>query len=225
MFLQIIALIIVIFLLVNANLALLSRMLFRLFKSGKKVVVWLSLLFLPGTFLHEIGHLIFAEFLFVRTDDLNIIPELKADGSVKLGGLKIERTDRLRRTIIGLAPILFGLILIWVATFYLKRGGANKYYSLLYVYLLFQITHTMFASKKDLEGAFWGLLGLAILAYIISYLNEVIVFAAFRNMVESISLFWQKNLNFLRDGLLYAVLIDSTFTVFIWFLNKATLWV
>ncbi len=223
MLVQIALLILVIFFLVNFNLRLLSRALLRLLKSGSRVVAWLSFLFLPGTFLHEVGHLIFAEFLFVKTDDLNIIPEVKSDGSVKLGGVKIEQTDKLRRTIIGLAPVLFGLLIIWVATFYLERAAFSKYYPLVYIYLVFQISHTMFASKKDLEGAIWGLLGLFILAYIGSYLNEVIIFPAFRNMVESVVRFWQANLSYLRDGLLYAVLVDSTFSVFIWLVNRVIL--
>ncbi len=120
--LQTLLLLLLIFLASRTLIKVLGQLLFRIFKSQAAVVKGLAFILLPGTFIHEAAHLVFAEFMQVRTDGLTVMPEIKEDRSIKLGGVKIEQTDPLRRVIIGLAPVFFGLILIWAATAYSKSG-------------------------------------------------------------------------------------------------------
>jgi hypothetical protein len=130
----VILIIVSIFFISQANIKKLGHLLHRLFASTISVVKWLSFILLPGTFLHEIGHLIFAEAMFVKTDDLNLIPQIRED-SVKMGGVKIQQTDIIRRTIIGIAPVLFGVVVIWTGTYFFLQNVSNFVYWPIYIYL------------------------------------------------------------------------------------------
>lgn len=108
-------------------------------------------IFLPGTFIHEISHLLAALVTVVPFGELNLMPEVEEDG-VKLGSVQIGKTDFVRGSIIGLAPILAGGgIIFWGISFMLSGGYLeNPWIVALIIYSIFQITHTMFSSKKDL---------------------------------------------------------------------------
>ncbi len=208
---QISGLLLLIFLVGQNNIKVLAHLLFGLLKHRQGVVRGLSFFFLPGTFIHEIGHFVFAEGMMVRTDDLNVIPQIKEDGTVKLGGVKIEQTDMVRRTIIGFAPVLFGLISIWVGTYYLTATEFRWPYLLFYVYLIFQISHTMFSSKKDLEGAVIGLALIMLIVLGFKYLSEIVVLDAFVTAKNRVLEFLAAGLPYLRTGLLYAFIVDLLF--------------
>lgn len=138
----------------------LARIFLRLTKSHKATVHILAILFLPGTILHELAHLLTAGVLFVPVGEISVIPEIEGD-SVKLGSVQIGMTDPIRRMIIGVAPLLVGLGIIMEIIYFNKDSlsSAPWWLLLLFGYLIFQITNTMFSSKKDMEGAvaFFGI--------------------------------------------------------------------
>lgn len=103
-----------------------------------------ALLFLPGTFVHEIAHFLVALFLFVPVGQPEFMPK-KQEGGIKLGSVPIGKCDPIRRTLIGIAPIIFGLGILFVSTFYVHN-------LILLGFIVFEIGNTMFSSKKDLEG-------------------------------------------------------------------------
>lgn len=220
MAIQIALLIFAIYLVVGFNLKQLSRVLYRIFKEHDTMIWWLSFLFLPGTFLHEIGHLLFAEFLFVRTDDLNVIPQILSDGMIKLGGVQIEHTDKIRRTIIGLAPILFGVLLLSLGTYFRLQLIDNWYYLVFYGYLLIQITHTMFSSKKDLEGVVWGILLMAILFVVGRLLVQFVPTAITSFVGNKVGVYIGNNLIFMRDGLFYGFVADIAIAILLLILTR-----
>ncbi len=125
--------------------------LFRITRSREKAIILLGWIFLPGTFIHEISHLLAALVTVVPFGELNLMPEVEEDG-VKLGSVQIGKTDFVRGSIIGLAPILAGGgIIFWGISFMLSGGYLeNPWIVALIIYSIFQITHTMFSSKKDL---------------------------------------------------------------------------
>lgn len=136
-------------------------------KSKKLSILFLSALFFPGTFIHELSHFLMAKALFVQTGKIELIPSLDKDG-LKLGSVQIAQTDLLRRFLIGIAPLIVGsgiLITIlygftqWVNFEFLLDSIKNMTIFILSLYIVFVITNTMFSSKKDMEGA----LGLGIL--------------------------------------------------------------
>jgi len=120
----------------------------------------ISFLLLPGMIIHELAHLFIAVILFVPVGDMEFAPKKNGNG-VKLGSVEIAKTDPIRRSIIGFAPIFAGLVLV-VSAVYLFSANIlfwqkqNLYLFtaviLILIYLLFAISNTMFASKRDMEG-------------------------------------------------------------------------
>jgi len=190
----------------------LGRLVYLLTGSNQAVITVLAILLLPGTFLHEMGHLILAEFMGVRTDDLNLFPEVGEDRSIKLGGVKVAQTDPVRRVLIGLAPVFGGLALIWVGSYWIGLA-TQPWWWLIYGYLLLQISLTMFSSRKDLEGAVVGL-GLILLIFLgLKYLSEIVNLDFLSPLKELLFGFVDANLGYLRNGLFYSVIISLTLMV------------
>src|SRR5258708_2029001 len=82
---------------------LLSSFLFRLTRSKKLTIYTLSVLFFPGTLIHELSHAVMAGILFVPVAHMEFIPKIE-EGGVKLGSIAVAKTDPLRRLLIGMAP-------------------------------------------------------------------------------------------------------------------------
>lgn len=74
--------------------------------------VLFALLFLPGILLHEVSHYLMAKILRVPTKKFSVIPQTLADGRLRLGYVETAKTDLLRETLIGAAPLLSGILLI-----------------------------------------------------------------------------------------------------------------
>lgn len=127
--------------------------LYRLTRNDKKATVLLGFVFLPGTFIHEISHFITALFLLVPVGELNLMPEVM-EGGVKLGSVGIGKTDFIRGSLIGLAPVISGAaIIFWAISYSLSHGYlTNPWVVVALIYIIFQITHTMFSSKQDLRA-------------------------------------------------------------------------
>src|SRR3989344_5994531 len=126
--------------------------LFKISKSHKVVVNTLSIIFLPGTIMHELAHLLTAGVLLVPVGEMVVIPQIDGDG-VKLGSVQIGKVDPFRLTIIGVAPVILGSLsilgLLYFTQIYLDFTWWKV---LLGLYLIFEISNTMFSSKKDIEG-------------------------------------------------------------------------
>lgn len=137
----------------------------------------LSFLFLPGTIIHELSHMIIAAILFVPVGEMEFVPKKSGNG-IKLGSVEIGKTDPIRRAVIGFAPVLAGLMLIITIVYFFSSNllffqDQKIYLSIVIIvaiiYLLFAISNTMFSSKKDMEGTVEILLTLAIV-FIIVYI-------------------------------------------------------
>jgi hypothetical protein len=74
------------------------------------------ILFLPGILLHEGSHWLTAKILKVHVGDFSLKPKMLKDGRIQLGYVETAQTDWLRDTLIGAAPVIFGMLLIaWIA--------------------------------------------------------------------------------------------------------------
>ncbi len=138
---------------------------FRIFGNQEVATGLLTLMFLPGTAVHEFAHLIVAEILRVPTGELSFTPEIvkNENGSqeIKSGYLKIGHTDPIRRYLVGFAPLIFGLmgLVLLVSLFqYFWPQTTILWQQIgligLIGYFMFAISNNMFSSKQDLEG-FW----------------------------------------------------------------------
>lgn len=163
----------------------LSGFIYRTTRSHKLAIYTLSFLFLPGTIIHELSHYITANLLFVRTGEIEFVPKVYED-RVKLGSVQIEKTDPVRRAIIGVAPFLVGTSLLLLILFVAERYQAfgSMWLSILVVYLIFEIGNTMFSSKKDMEGVL-ELFGVFLILFIILFLAGVRVPSSFFDYLSS----------------------------------------
>jgi hypothetical protein len=135
----------------------LTALFHRLLRSHAASVRMLAILFLPGVVLHELAHAIMAKMLLVPVGHMEFMPQIDED-RVKLGSVQIGKTDPLRRMLIGLAPVVFGLVVLFALLyFFLPRQFIMSQdvvlQSVLLLYGVFVIGNTMFSSKRDLEGS------------------------------------------------------------------------
>jgi len=107
---------------------------------------------LPGTIIHELSHFLVATLLFVRTGELTVIPKVEEE-SIKAGSLKHANTDPIKRTLIGIAPMIIGLIIIYFLGNIIFNQFSNFPLLIANSYLLIAVSLSMFSSKKDLEVA------------------------------------------------------------------------
>jgi len=71
-----------------------------------------SMFFFPGVLLHELSHWLMAKILGVRTGGISLIPKSTGDGRLQMGYVLTAQTDAVRDTLIGLAPLISGGILV-----------------------------------------------------------------------------------------------------------------
>lgn len=130
------------------------RVIYGVTKSEKASIYTYSFLFLPGTFIHEISHFITALFLLVPVKDLDLIPTIR-EKRIKMGSVKVAKVDPFRSTLVGLAPFIFGNIILFLVINFILRDSSELGWILVAVavYLIFQIGNTMFSSKEDLYAA------------------------------------------------------------------------
>lgn len=143
-------------------------------------ISFLSFLFLPGVIIHELSHLLVAVILFVPVGNMEFTPKKSANG-LKLGSVEIAKTDPIRRSIIGFAPVLMGLMII-IGIVYLFTSNILFFKDkevyifalaiLGLIYLLFAVSNTMFSSRADMEGTLEIIITLLIIfgaSYIIGF--------------------------------------------------------
>lgn len=114
----------------------------------------LAFIFLPGVIIHELSHYIAARLLGVHATNMEFFPQTIGD-KVKLGSVTIQRTDILRRSVIGVAPVIIGLTVLFGSFWFFSRFAVPlfSWQALLLGYVIFEVGNTMFSSKKDVEGS------------------------------------------------------------------------
>ena len=129
-----------------------------------------SILFLPGVFLHELSHFVMAKILRVRTGKFSLFPQSLPDGRLQLGYVETARSDVIRDSLIGAAPLIVGTLFVaYVAIYHLQmrvlwdafRNGQSNLFWLgvralpqvqdfyLWFYLAFAVSSTMMPSESD----------------------------------------------------------------------------
>jgi len=134
-------------------------------------VVLYALPLLPGIFVHELSHALAAAMLNVRVGRITIHPK-RSGQHVQLGFVPIERTDKVRASLIGLAPLLVGSAIILLIG-YLVYGlaldidpqsegwreiakGLTTIFAApdawLWGYAVFAVSNTMLPSRSDRQA-------------------------------------------------------------------------
>ena len=164
-----------------------SRLLYGLTKSKKISAYLFALLFLPGTYIHEFSHILVSLMLLVPVGKLELMPKLEGE-QLKLGSVSIGKTDFIRRFLIGIAPLFLGVFIVVtiVAFAFANPPGDIWWKYLIYLYLIFTISNTMFMSKRDMEGG-WKL-GMAF-----AFIFLLLYLVGFRATVTSESFLYSEN--------------------------------
>lgn len=122
------------------------------FGTTRPGIVFYSLLFLPGTVLHELSHWIVAEILQVRTGQITILPDFEPSGeSQRLGSVATARSDPFRGFLIGVAPFITGIAILAILGRLLEVGwGVYPLWQVaLLIYGIMVISNSMMISKED----------------------------------------------------------------------------
>lgn len=215
MYLLIILLEIIVLLLLSKIIPSLLVALFHFFVRSHKVSVWLlSIIFLPGTLIHEMAHLLTAGVLLVGVGEISLLPEIKEEG-VKLGHVEIQKTDPIRRMLIGFAPVFVGLAILAGIIFYssanfFQKGDYPIWLIAVMCYLMVVIGNTMFSSKKDLEGSLAVVVifsSVAAAVYLLGF-DEFFTFLK-RNLIDNNLGFYQNFTYFLGLPVVLDLLVYS----------------
>jgi len=143
---------------------------FLLTKSRPVAISFLSILFFPGTVIHELAHLFTAEIVGVRTSGLTLVPEGLEKTDVRTGSVSIAKSDPVRRAVIGIAPVIWGLGALGLISYFMPQ--LTFPIVILLYYLLFAISNTMFSSPEDLDG-FWPVAVVLILIAAAAYIAGI----------------------------------------------------
>jgi hypothetical protein len=144
--------------------------LFHLTRSQQVAVVTYAIFFLPGTVVHEFAHWIMAKILGVKTAGFNVLPKLGRKGEIQLGSVNVRGGGLVEHTLIGMAPMLLGGALTMALSYVLvdvdalvaairsEQSGSvltvalqtfQRPDALIWLYLLFTISGSMFLSASD----------------------------------------------------------------------------
>jgi len=90
---------------------LIQGIVYRLTGSGDMAMVILFLVYLPGIFIHEGAHWTMAKLLGLKTGKFRVWPQKKGK-YIGMGSVTVTRGGTLRDSLVGMAPLLAGSVLI-----------------------------------------------------------------------------------------------------------------
>lgn len=152
-------------------------------KSQKLVFLLVSILYFPGTIIHEMSHFFAAIILFLNVKDIRIFPEFE-DDHIRLGSVVFEKRDFVRGILVGIAPFIFAMLIFFTISAYSLYPTTNMGLNILFGYLIFAISSTMFSSKKDIVDLIY-IVPLAIIIIGAVYLFDLNIFSLIKS--ESIN--------------------------------------
>lgn len=175
-------------------------------------------IFFIGTLVHELSHIIMARLLFVRTKNINLQTEIIDDKHIKYGTAEIEVTDPFRSTLIGIAPLIFGISLIYFLTLNINFNFLT-WYDAIKLFLISQISNSMFLSDSDTKDLKVISIILLIILLPLLFINAKYSFFSFDEIIFSLKNFFfnssfvlfLKNLNLIFLVTLILNLISNIF--------------
>ena len=183
-------------------------------------------LLLPGILIHELSHWLAANLLGVRTGKISLWPSRRQGNQMRMGSVRVARTDPFRSSLIGVAPLISGCLAILIIGQLilgfgdLGGGLLNREWEQvgesllthlqspdfwLWLYLIFAISNAMLPSETDREPwkpvlLFMGLA--AFLFYLTGWVRQV------PEVVTTASL---TALSYLAYAFSLTVLVDAIF--------------
>ena len=178
------------------------RVLLRIVRSRTIAITIMTIVLFPGTVLHELSHLFTAEILGVHTGKLTLVPESIEEDDIQSGSVAIAHSDPFRRTAIGIAPFVNGVIVLTALSWWLTQTIAGLWLIMsiqvtiaIIFYLILTVTNTMFTSKEDMVGVVPVFLTITILL-VTGYIAgiQIVLPVSITNTVQSIIISLTQNL-------------------------------
>lgn len=185
-------------------------------KNDHLVFSLISIIFFPGTVVHELAHFFTAIILFLRVHSLSIFPKWERN-EIKLGTVLYEKKDFVRGVLVGIAPIFSGIFFLWAIAAFNIFPSDNIFFNLLIIYLIFTVSSMMFSSKRDLIDLIYIIPFLVIL-YGFIYIFDIKLDFIFHNQSLEEALF-----NFLKQVnmfLLISIGVNLTLLFFLFLVKK-----
>jgi hypothetical protein len=151
----------------------------HLFKNTKISYLLITLIFFPGTVIHELSHYFCAIILFLNVKEIQIFPEFK-NNQIKLGHVLYYKKDFVRGLIVGLAPFFGALLFFFFISYFHLFPTSNLWQNFLFGYLIFAVSSTMFSSKQDLVDVVY-LIPLILIILSVFYVFDIKVNAIIQN--------------------------------------------
>jgi hypothetical protein len=85
-------------------------------RNPEVTVALYALMFAPGAAVHELSHWVMAFCLRVRAISFSLVPKRGPRDQLRLGYVETERTDPVRSALIGVAPLVTGVVLLSLLT-------------------------------------------------------------------------------------------------------------
>lgn len=210
----------------------LHRVGFLFFGADEAAVILYYILLLPGVVLHECSHWLAATLLDVPTKGMTLLPQIRSGGQVQLGSVNVRRSDALRESLIGLAPLLTGAAVILLLARWrlavtlpppLAAGAILRTLvdslktpdSMLWLYLLFSVSNAMLPSESDREP--W----LPVLAFVGLVVAAVYLTGLVRQVPASATAWLATGAAYITFVFAMAVAVDVPVLLFLLGLEKA----
>ena len=140
---------IILFFVSKVTITKLFQVLRLIFRHDKVVYSLIAFIFFPGTVIHELSHFMTALVLFLKVRDIHVFPEWEGQ-YLKLGRVYYEKKDVIRSILVGIAPVIVGLLLFWWLFNLHILQTSNLLLKIIVGWLIFILSTTMFSSKQDL---------------------------------------------------------------------------
>lgn len=188
----------------------LSRLIHRLGGSQHGAIITWSIIFLPGTIIHEISHFLVAAFTGARTGKIEIFPEYLEEKSehegknkVALGYVQTQTLNPIQGFLVGIAPFVSGLLLLIFLVSQMQISLSQNDYQILILegYFFFTIANSFFPSWPDIKQTL-PLIVISIIALLIAF------YFGFQIMISPTSQIW-----LILNSFYVALLISTGFNL------------
>jgi hypothetical protein len=139
---------------------------------NKNPGLWLySLIFLPGTILHELSHWLVAELLGVHTGEITILPNMDnaENDRQRLGSVATASSGPIRGFLIGAAPFVTGLLALSLLGYFVFLPSLLTWQYILILYGIVVVGSSMMLSREDRRSLPFFLI--LVVVIVVIYLN------------------------------------------------------
>ncbi len=146
---------------------LLSVKLLSMILGGRAAFLIRNYITWPGTVLHELSHAFFAFITGAEIKEIRLFPRGEKLGSVSIiprGNLLLRS---LQLSLSAIAPVITGLICIFIMWVHLLPGLNKVWHYVLFWYLFISVFFHMSLSPEDRKNFFSGMIPTAVLIFLI----------------------------------------------------------